>query len=121
MLTPAQIDAMVDRFAAFLDTHVEEQVVCYATPAPISPRRQVERRYSRGDLGTAVTVAEAIDALDGAVNGIRTDRRHVGLVADEVRTQAACLNGYYRRRLIDTIQATLGVDIQPVRNDDFPL
>ena len=133
MLTPAQIDAMVDRFAAYLDTHVEKRAVRKATPAPISPRRQDERRYTRAirrvllrpllrrirtGLSTAVAVAEAIDALDGAVNEVRTDARRAGLVADEVRTQAARLNGYHRRRLIDTFQAALGVDIRPVLNDD---
>ena len=128
-LTDAQIDFMVDRLAARLSKRTEQRPFAKMAIEPIRPLRAHERRYEggirrivlrplmreiRSGLSTATAAAEAIERLDGVP--MTTTRRN-GLVSREVARQARRLNGYHRRKLIDTFRAALGVDIRPVLND----
>ena len=122
-LSDAQIDLMVERYAA-----KGERRFAKADPAPIGPRHSEEQEYERrlrrliltppfrnlrSGLSRATAASQAIAALDG-VDWTLPE----GLVAEEVAAQAARLDGYHRTRLIQTFRAALGIDIRPTLNDD---
>jgi len=129
VLTGAQIDFMVERYADRLAKSPRR--VAKADVEPIHPRQRDEREYERAirrvllrpllnrirrGLSLAVAVADAIDTLDATP--IVTSRA-IGLVEREINRQARRIQGYHRRRLIQTFRAALGVDIRPVvLNDD---
>ena len=96
---------------------------------PVGPRRLDERAYEqalrqiilaplmrslRRGLSEAAAAGQAFDALRGVVGDHDRMER---LVAREVAAHAARLDGYHRRRLIQTFRAALGVDIRPVLSD----
>ena len=96
---------------------------------PIRPRRKDERAYDRAirdvllapimrqlrrGLSQAAAAAIALDVIDGVFRG---SWRVGGLVEDEVVAHARRLQGYHRRRLIQTFRVALGVDIRPVLSD----
>ena len=130
LLSDAQIDLMVERYAAKRERPPNQgrgQGFAKAGPPPISSRRIDEREYARAlrrivlgplfrslrsGLSRAAAVSQAIAALDGVDWTLPG-----GLVADEVAAHAARLNGYHKRRLIKTFRAALGVDIGPVLSD----
>ena len=123
LLADAQIDLMVERYAA-----KRERRFAKADPAPIGPRRSDEQEYEgrlrrlilaplfrslRSGLSHAASASQSIAALDG-VDWTLPE----GLVAEEVAARAARLDGYHRARLIQTFRAALGIDIRPTLNDD---
>ena len=130
LLTDAQIDLMVERYAAKRERPPNQgrgQGFAKAGPPPISSRRIDEREYARAlrrivlrplsrslrsGLSHAAAVSQAIAALDG-VDWTLPE----GLVADEVAARAARLEGYHRARLIQTFRSALSVDIRPTLND----
>ncbi|MCY3784591.1 MAG: minor capsid protein [Chloroflexi bacterium] len=129
VLTGAQIDFMVERYADGLARRARRLTKAAGAPDPVGARprdaQAYERAIRRGLLGplmrnirlglsTAVAAAEAIERLDEVP--LRTTRRD-GLVAREIAKQARRLSGYQRRRLIQTFRDALGVDIRPVLDD----
>ena len=130
LLADAQIDLMVERYAAKRERPPNQgtgQGFAKADPPPISSRRRDEREYAgalrrivlrplsrslRSGLSRAAAVSQAIAALDG-VDWTLPE----GLVADEVAARAARLDGYHRARLIQTFRSALGIDIRPTLND----
>lgn len=129
VMTGAQIDFMVERYAARLTERPRR--VAKADVEPIHPRKGDEREYERAirrvllrpllnrirrGLSLAVAVADAIDTLDATP--ILTTRA-IGPVEREINKQARRIEGYHRRKLIQTFRAALGVDIRSVvLNDD---
>ena len=96
---------------------------------PVGPRRKDERAYDkairdvllspimrqlRRGLSQAAAAAITLDVIDDVFRG---SWRVGGLVEDEVVAHARRLQGYHRRRLIQTFKAALGVDIRPVLSD----
>ena len=130
LLSDAQIDLMVGRYAAKRERPPNQgtgQGFAKADPPPISSRRIDEREYAgalrrivlgplfrrlRSGLSRAAAVSQAIAALDG-VDWTLPE----GLVAKEVAARAARLDGYHRTRLIQTFRSALGIDIRPTLND----
>ena len=131
LLTTTQIDLMVDRYAQRLTKQSDRVMRAFtkAAPLPVPPlnahalayERELKRvvlrplmRNLRSGLNTAVAAAEAIETIDGVP---LTTARRERLVNSQVNAQAKKLNGYHRRKLIQTFRAALGVDIGPVLND----
>ena len=130
LLTDAQIDLMVERYAAKRKRPPNQgtgQGIAKAGPSPISSRRSDELEYAgalrrivlgplfrslRSGLSRAAAVSQAIAALDG-VDWTLPE----GLVAEEVAARAARLDGYHRARLIQTFRSAVGIDIRSVLND----
>ena len=121
-LTDTEIARMVERYAAKLDRRFAK-----ADPSPFGSRRSDERAYEsairrivlgplmrqlRSGLSSAAAASQAIAALDGVDWTLPG-----GLVDEEVAAHAARLNGYHKRRLVQTFRAALGVDIRPVLAD----
>ena len=121
-LTNDEIARMVERYAA-----KRERRFAKADPNPFGSRRSDERAYERAirrivlgplmrqlrsGLSRAAAASQAIAALDGVDWTLPG-----GLVDEEVAAHAARLNGYHKRRLVQTFRAALGVDIRPVLAD----
>ena len=121
-LTDAEIDLMVERYAA-----KQGQWYVKVGPSPIGPRSADERVYERAirrvvlaplmrQLRSGLSRAAAASQLIAVLNGVDWTLPE-GLVAEEVAAQSARLSGYHRRRLIQAFRSALRVDIRPMLNE----
>ena len=118
-LTDAQIELMVERYAA-----EPARRFAKADPTPIRPRRRDEREYERrlrrlvldplfrnlrSGLTAAGSAALAIAILDNMPLPDLGD-----IPEAEAARQMARLNAWHRERLVSAFRAALGVDIRPL-------
>ena len=121
-MTDAQIEMMVERYAAKRDRRFAK-----ADPTPIRPRRRDEQEYERrvrrlvldplfrslrSGLTAAGSAAQAITILDNMPLPDLGD-----IPQTEAARQMVRLNAYHRERLVSAFRAALRVDIRPLLLD----